>query len=138
MVTRPPISIALARFEDLVTRGLRALTSLAIMIPGYTNLRFEAQGRLFIEGERPAALPFQSSEQYDADTQANGDTQARIIKGRDLARRVVRRLHVETYAEFNGNGTTSNFNLKSNKDAVAFLFPPLRRRLTWRTFLDCS
>jgi DNA-binding NarL/FixJ family response regulator len=25
MVTRPPISIALARFEDLVTRGLRAL-----------------------------------------------------------------------------------------------------------------
>ena len=89
------------------------LTSLAIMVPGYTNLRFQAQGRLLIEGERPAALSFQSSEQYDEDAQANGDSQAKIIKGRDLARRVVRMLHVETYPEFNGAADTARTPARS-------------------------
>jgi len=79
------------------------LTTVAIMIQGYTNLQlFQAQGRLVIESERSAALPFQSSEQYYEDPQSYYNTQYKIIRGRDLTRRVVRKMHVENYPEFNG------------------------------------
>jgi len=92
----------LYRYRE-ITLAVFILTSVAVMIQGYTNLQlFQAQARLLIESERSAAVPFQSSEQYYEDPQAYYNTQYKIIRGRDLTRRVVRKLHVENYAEFNG------------------------------------
>ena len=92
----------LYRYRE-ISLAVFVLTSVAIMIQGYTNLKlFQAQGRLLIESERSAALPFQSSEQYYEDPQSYYNTQYKIIRGRDLTRRIVRKMHVETYPEFNG------------------------------------
>src|SRR3954468_14465901 len=88
-----------------IAASVFVLTSLAIMIQGYTTLQlFLAQGRLLIENERSTAVPgLQSSEgQFYEDPQAYLNTQFKIIKGRDLTRRVVRAIHLENYAEFNG------------------------------------
>src|SRR5205823_13754129 len=53
-----------------------ALTSVAIMIQGYTNIQlFLAQGRLLIESERSTALPFQNANEYYEDPQAYYNTQ---------------------------------------------------------------
>jgi capsular exopolysaccharide synthesis family protein len=81
-----------------------ALTSAAIMIQGYTSVKlFEAQGRLLIETERATAIPGLSSEsQYFEDPQFYYNTQYKILKGRDLTRRVIRKLKIEHYPEFNG------------------------------------
>ena len=80
------------------------LTSVAIMIQGYTDIQlYLAQGRLLIESEQSTALPgLQSTEQYYEDPQAYYNTQYKIIMGRDLTRRVIRKLRVEQYPEFNG------------------------------------
>jgi capsular exopolysaccharide synthesis family protein len=80
------------------------LITVAIMIQGYTTLQqFQAQGRLLIESERSTALPgLQSADQYYEDPQTYYNTQYKIIRGRDLTRRVVRKLHLENYPEFNG------------------------------------
>jgi succinoglycan biosynthesis transport protein ExoP len=84
------------------------LTSVAIMIQGYSSIQlFMSRGQILIENERSTAVPgLQASEgQYYEDPQAYYNTQYRIIKGRDLTRRVIRKLHVEKYPEFNGTAT---------------------------------
>jgi polysaccharide biosynthesis transport protein len=81
------------------------LSSVAIMIQGYTSLKlFEGQGRLLIETERAMAIPGLTSPegQYYEDPQLYYNTQYKILKGRDLTRRVIRKLHIESYPEFNG------------------------------------
>ena len=81
------------------------LTSVAIMIQGYSSVQqFLSRGQILIENERSTAVAgLQASEgQYYEDPQAYYNTQFRIIKGRDLTRRVIRKLHVEKYPEFNG------------------------------------
>jgi polysaccharide biosynthesis transport protein len=75
------------------------------MIQGYSSIKlYLARGQILIENERSTAVPgLQSSDnQFYEDPQAYYNTQFRIIKGRDLTRRVIRKLHVEKYAEFNG------------------------------------
>jgi capsular exopolysaccharide synthesis family protein len=81
------------------------LTTAVMMIQGYTNIQlFQARGQLLIEDERSTAVPgLQNSENtYYEDPEPYYNTQYRILKGRDLTRRVVKRLHLESVPEFNG------------------------------------
>jgi succinoglycan biosynthesis transport protein ExoP len=81
------------------------LTTAAVMIQGYSNVRlFQAQARVDIEEERSTAVPGlnNSNDQYYEDPEPYFKTQYRILKGRDLVRRVVKSLHLETVPEFNG------------------------------------
>ena len=95
------------------------LTSVAVMIQGYTSLMlFEAQGRLLIETERATAIPGLTGgeSQYYEDPQLYYNTQYRILKGRDLTRRVIRKLHIETFPEFNGTAAPERTPLSLLRD----------------------
>src|SRR5216683_5565526 len=81
------------------------LTTAVLMIQGYTNVKvFQARAQLLIEDERSTAVPGINSAEntFYEDPEPYYNTQFRILKGRDLARRVVRRLKLETIPEFNG------------------------------------
>jgi capsular exopolysaccharide synthesis family protein len=81
------------------------LSTTAMIIQGYTNVQmFQAQARLEINDERSTAVPGLSTDQntYYEDPEPYFSTQHKILKGRDLTRRVVRKLHLETVPEFNG------------------------------------
>jgi succinoglycan biosynthesis transport protein ExoP len=81
------------------------LVTAAMMIQGYSAVKlYQAQARLLIEDERSTAVPGLQSDQntFYADPEPYYQTQYKILKGRDLMRRVVRRLHLETVPEFNG------------------------------------
>jgi polysaccharide biosynthesis transport protein len=79
------------------------LTTAAMMIQGYTNEKiFRAQARLLIEDERAAAVPGVSPDNFYEDPELYYKTQYRILRGRDLTRRVVRKLNLGSVPEFNG------------------------------------
>jgi len=81
------------------------LTSAVMMIQGYTNVQlYQARAQLLIEDERSTAVPgLQTNENtFYEDPEPYYNTQYRILKGRDLTRRVVKRLHLENVPEFNG------------------------------------
>src|SRR5437660_4675657 len=81
------------------------LATTAMIIQGYTNIQmFQAQARLLIEDERSTAVPGLQNDQntYYEDPEPYYQTQYKILKGRDLTRRVVHKLHLETVPEFNG------------------------------------
>src|SRR5437763_8893186 len=80
------------------------LATAAMIIQGYTNVQvFQAQGRLQIDEERSTAVPgLQNDLSYYEDPEPYFNTQHKILKGRDLTRRVVRAMHLETIPEFNG------------------------------------
>jgi succinoglycan biosynthesis transport protein ExoP len=81
------------------------LTTAAMMIQGYTSIQyFRAQGQLLIENERTTAVPGLSaanSEFYE-DPEPYYQTQYKILKGRDLTRRVIKRVKLDQVPEFNG------------------------------------
>ena len=71
------------------------LTTAVLMIQGYTNIKlFQARAQLQIEDERSTAVPGINSAEntYYEDPEPYYNTQFRILKGRDLSRRVIRRL----------------------------------------------
>src|SRR6266480_837718 len=81
------------------------LATTAMIIQGYTNIQmFQAQARLLIEDERSTAVPGLQNDQntYYEDPEPYYQTQYKILKGRDLTRRVVHKLHLESVPEFNG------------------------------------
>src|SRR5262245_30761849 len=79
------------------------LASAAMMIQGYTNEKiYRAQARLLIEDERAAAVPGVSTDAFYEDPELYYKTQYRILRGRDLTRRVVHRLNLGSVPEFNG------------------------------------
>ena len=81
------------------------LVTAAMIIQGYSSVKvFQAQARLLIEDERSTAIPGLQNDQntYFEDPEPYYQTQYKILKGRDLTRRVVRKLHLETVQEFNG------------------------------------
>jgi len=81
------------------------LVTAALTIQGYsTTQMFQAQGRLLIEDERSTAVPGLQNDAntYYEDPEPYYQTQYKILKGRDLTRRVVRKLHLENVIEFNG------------------------------------
>src|SRR3954453_17867269 len=81
------------------------LTTAVMMIQGYTNVQlFQSRGQLLIEDERSTAVPgiAAADQQYYEDPEPYYNTQYRILKGRDLTRRVVKKLNLGTVPEFNG------------------------------------
>jgi succinoglycan biosynthesis transport protein ExoP len=81
------------------------LATAAMMIQGYTSIQmFRAEARLLIEDERATALPGITSPEnaYYEDPEPYYKTQYRILKGRELTRRVVKQLHLRDVPEFNG------------------------------------
>ena len=81
------------------------LVTAAMIIQGYSNVQiYMAQARILIEDERSTAIPGlqNDSNTYYEDPEPYYQTQYKILKGRDLTRRVVRRLRLETVPEFNG------------------------------------
>jgi succinoglycan biosynthesis transport protein ExoP len=81
------------------------LSTAAMIIQGYTNIpMFQAPARLEINDERSTAVQGLQNDlnTYYEDPEPYFQTQYKILKGRDLTRRVVRKLHLETVPEFNG------------------------------------
>src|SRR3954464_4703302 len=67
------------------------LTTAAMIIQGYTNVQmFQAQARLAINDRRSTAVPGLQNDQntYYEDPEPYFRTQYKILKGRDLTRRV--------------------------------------------------
>ena len=88
-----------------IAAAVFVLTSAALMIQGYSNVRmFQAQARLLIEDERSTAMPgiTNNGNAYYEDPLPYYTTQYRILKGRDLTRRVVRKVNLAAVPEFNG------------------------------------
>jgi capsular exopolysaccharide synthesis family protein len=84
------------------------LSALFVMIEGYTNVKlFQAQARLLIEDERSTAVPGITSPDntYYEDPEPYYKTQYRILKGRDLTRRVIAKVKLQNVPEFNGTAT---------------------------------
>src|SRR3989338_1345919 len=84
------------------------LTTAVLMIQGYTNVRlYQARAELQIEDERSTAVPGISNSEntFYEDPEPYYNTQYRILKGRDLTRRVIKRLKLDTVPEFNGTAT---------------------------------
>src|SRR5689334_23767559 len=101
------------------------LTSAAITIQGYSNVQFfRAQGRLLIENERASEVPglTPTGEQFYEDPEPYFQTQYKILRGRDLTRRVVKKLHLERVPEFNGTA--------KRPDTPLTLLANMRTRLT--------
>jgi succinoglycan biosynthesis transport protein ExoP len=88
-----------------VALAVFVLTTLALMIQGYSsNIQlFEARARLLIEAEQSTAMVGITADgTYFDPLISYYKTQYRILRGRDLARRVVKRLHLATVPELNG------------------------------------
>ena len=81
------------------------LVTAAMIIQGYSSVKvYQAQARILIDDERATAVPGLQNEQnqFYEDPEPYFQTQYKILKGRDLTRRVVRKLHLEQVPEFNG------------------------------------
>src|SRR5215510_12238926 len=79
------------------------LASAAMMIQGYSTEKiYRAQARLLIEDERSTAVPGVTPDNFYEDADLYYKTQYRILKGRDLTRRVVQKLNLGAVPEFNG------------------------------------
>src|SRR4051812_31763110 len=95
------------------------------MIQGYSNVQyFRAQGRLLIENERATEIPgiMPGGEQFYEDPEPYFQTQYKILRGRDLTRRVVKKTHIDRVPEFNGTA--------KRPDTPMTLVTNLRTRLT--------
>jgi capsular exopolysaccharide synthesis family protein len=101
------------------------LTSAAMMIQGYTSIQYyRAQGQLLIENERTTAVPGLAgpNAEFYEDPEPYFQTQYKILKGRDLTRRVVKRVKLSQVPEFNGTAKPPSTPLT--------LVADLRTRLT--------
>src|SRR5437764_8838545 len=81
------------------------LVTAALTIQGYSaSQMYQAQARLLIEDERSTAVPGiqNDANTYFEDPEPYYQTQYKILKGRDLTRRVVHKIHLENVQEFNG------------------------------------
>src|SRR5574341_1367 len=97
-----------------VALSVMALVVLGSLLRTYTTTPlYRAQARLLIEleDERTAVVAGTmntntGSNEYLQDPEPYYNTQYRILTGRELGRRVVQRLQLETVPEFNGRGPT--------------------------------
>jgi polysaccharide biosynthesis transport protein len=86
------------------------VTVLAMSIQGRVAVpMYQAQARLLIEDERSTAIPglTASDNTYWEDPEPYYQTQYKILKGRDLTRKVIKRLNLQNVPEFNGTATES-------------------------------
>jgi succinoglycan biosynthesis transport protein ExoP len=80
------------------------LASAAMMIQGYSNVQiYQARAQILIEDERSTAVPgITVDNTYYEDPEPYYKTQYKILVGRDLTRRVIKKLKLETVPEYNG------------------------------------
>src|SRR3984893_11734575 len=81
------------------------LATAAMMIQGYSNVQvYQARAQILIEDERSTAVPGITSADntYYEDPEPYYKTQYKILTGRDLTRRVIKKLHLENVPEYNG------------------------------------
>lgn len=79
------------------------LAVIGMAVHTYTTVPvYRAQARILIEDERPALEGFKDTEVSYLDPEPYYATQHRILQGRGLARRVVRRLGLNAPAQVNG------------------------------------
>ncbi len=79
------------------------LTMVALTIQNYTSVKlFQARAQVLIEDERSTMMPGLTGDLYWDDPEPYYQTQYRILKGRELARRVVKDLDLSSVPEFNG------------------------------------
>ena len=93
-----------ARYRRIAS-AVFVLTAGALMVQGYSKITvFQAQARLLIEDERSTAMPGITSPEnmYWQDPEPYYNTQYRILRGRDLTRRVIKRINLKDASEFNG------------------------------------
>jgi polysaccharide biosynthesis transport protein len=101
--------IAIVHRYRTIAASVFVLTTLTIVIQSYGAIPvYLAQARLLIEDERSTAVPGLTSDStYYQDPEPYYQTQYKILKGRDLVRRVVEKLHLEAVPEFNGTAAKS-------------------------------
>jgi succinoglycan biosynthesis transport protein ExoP len=111
------------------------LSSAAMMIQGYTSLQlYQAQAQVMIEDERATAVPGLNASDavFYEDPEPYYNTQYRILKGRDLTHRVIKKLDLAAVPEFNGTAeppTTPATIVRDVKERVlSFVRPESDRR----------
>jgi succinoglycan biosynthesis transport protein ExoP len=106
------------------------LASAAMMIQGYSTLKlYKADAQIMIEDERAVAIPGLNNTEntYYEDPEPYYNTQYRILRGRDLTRRVVHKLNVASVPEFNGTAvppTTPTTMLRDIQKQLSSLIRP--------------
>jgi capsular exopolysaccharide synthesis family protein len=96
------------RYRSIVVTVF-VLASAAMMIQGYTNVPvYQARAQILIEDERSTAVPgiTSSDNTYYEDPEPYYKTQYKILTGRDLTRRVIKRLELGKVPEFNGRAVS--------------------------------
>src|ERR1043166_5373799 len=88
--------------------AVATLVVLGMMYQTFTTVPlYRAQARIQIDEEQtPAQVDFKRPERVYSDPEPYYQTQYKILQGRDLALRAVRRLKLENVPEFNGRGPT--------------------------------
>jgi capsular exopolysaccharide synthesis family protein len=105
------------------------LSTTAMIIQGYANVQmYQALARLEINDERSTMVPGLSNDQntYYEDPEPYFSTQHKILKGRDLTRRVVRKLKLDTVPEFNGTAAPPPTPVTMLKDLESRLIKLIR------------
>jgi len=84
------------------------LAAAAMMIQGYSNIPlFQARAQILIEDERSTQIPgLNNDNTYYEDPEPYYKTQYRILTGRDLTRRVIKKLNLGTVPEYNGTAAS--------------------------------
>ena len=90
---------------------------------------YKAEAQIMIEDERAMAVPGlnNTDNTYYEDPEPYYNTQYRILRGRDLTRRVVKKLNLGSIPEFNGTATPPTTPATMVQDAqkkLAGLFKP--------------
>jgi capsular exopolysaccharide synthesis family protein len=96
------------------------LATAAMMIQGFTNTPvFQARAQIEIQDERSTAIPGlnNAETQFYEDPEPYYNTQYKILKGRDLTRRVIKKLNLENVPEFNGTAAPAQTPLTILADA---------------------
>jgi succinoglycan biosynthesis transport protein ExoP len=101
------------------------LSSLGVMIQGYTSVQiYKAQARVQIDDERSTAVPGVNSSDntYYEDPEPYYNTQYKILQGRDLIRKAVKKLHLENVPEFNGTAAAPTTPMSVVRDLGKRIF----------------
>ncbi len=104
------------------------LTTIALMIQGYSNVQlYQAKAQVLIEDERSTATPGIANADFYADPVPYYNTQFRILRGRDLARRAVKKLDLQSVPEFNGTAKPSPTPITVLRDSTERFMRTLTR-----------
>ena len=111
---------AAAAIATLVVAGMMYQTFTTVPL-------YRAQARVQIDEEQTAAqTDFKESSLVYSDPEPYYQTQYKILQGRDLALRAVKRLKLDTVPEFNGRGATPPFLTQLIGDIKSKIAAPFR------------